>query len=99
MQLDALILSLPARDSTFRMRVWRALKLAGCGVLRDGVYVLPASASSASALRRIEADIRAHGGVAMKVQLQLESEADRARLPALFDRGREYAALLAQIKD
>jgi hypothetical protein len=33
---DALVLSLPTRDSTLRMRAWRALKEAGCGVLRDG---------------------------------------------------------------
>ena len=39
---DALVLSLPTRNSTLRMRLWRALKEAGSGVLRDGVYVVPA---------------------------------------------------------
>ena len=42
MSFNALVLSLPTRNSTIRMRVWRALKETGCGVLRDGVYVLPA---------------------------------------------------------
>ena len=37
------------------MRVWRALKSTGCGVLRDGVYVLPGDAPQASAL--VEAGI------------------------------------------
>src|SRR6266513_2564562 len=41
---NALVLSLPTRNSTLRMRVWRGLKESVCGVLRDGVYVLPASA-------------------------------------------------------
>ena len=38
---NALVLSLPTRNSTLRMRVWRALKDSGCAVLRDGVYLLP----------------------------------------------------------
>jgi len=36
-----LIISLPTKNTTGRMRVWRALKALGCGVLRDGVYLLP----------------------------------------------------------
>ena len=43
MTFDSLILSLPTRNSTMRMRVWRALKETGCGVLRDGLYVLPSA--------------------------------------------------------
>ena len=38
---SALVLSLPTRNSTLRMRIWRALKDSGCGALRDGVYLLP----------------------------------------------------------
>ena len=33
----ALVLSLPSRDKTVRMRIWRALHGIGCGALRDGV--------------------------------------------------------------
>ena len=58
---NTLVLSLPTRNSTLRMRLWRALKDSGCGVLRDGVYVLPAAADPAG-LARLESDIRAHGG-------------------------------------
>jgi hypothetical protein len=96
--LDALILSLPTRNSTVRMRVWRALKDSGCGVLRDGVYVLPASASASAALGAMESEILAGGGTAMRVEVRLKTDAQRARLPALFDRSREYAALLDQVK-
>ena len=47
---NALVLSLPTRNSTLRMRVWRGLKETGCGVLRDGVYLLPASAIDGTVL-------------------------------------------------
>jgi DNA-binding transcriptional regulator PaaX len=36
-----LVTSLPTENATERMRVWRALKATGAGILRDGVYVLP----------------------------------------------------------
>jgi hypothetical protein len=97
--LDALILSLPARDSTVRMRAWRALKDAGCGVLRDGVYVLPASDTASAALGAVEAGIRASGGFAMRVELRLKDDDQETRLRSLFDRSGEYAALLDQVKE
>jgi hypothetical protein len=96
--LDALILSLPARNSTARMRVWRSLRDAGCGVLRDGVYVLPAGSGAAGRLAQIEKEIRDSGGTVMRVELRLKGEEQRSRLPALFDRGPEYAGLLEQIR-
>ena len=96
--LDALILSLPTRNSTVRMRAWRALKDSGCGVLRDGVYVLPASATASAALGEVESDIRSSGGFAMKVELHLKTDEQRTHLRGLFDRSPEYAVLLDQIK-
>src|SRR5256885_8090314 len=96
---NTLVLSLPTRNSTLRMRVWRALKESGCGVLRDGVYVLPANSPTSAALGKIESDIRSHGGVAMRVELHLKSDEQQVRLPGLFDRGRDYEALLGQIKE
>jgi len=98
MVLDALILSLPTRNSTARMRIWRALKELGCGVLRDGVYVLPASTAASVALAAVESEIRSSDGVAMTVELHLKTDDQRARLPALFDRGAEYTALMDQIR-
>jgi len=98
MILDALILSLPARDSTVRMRAWRALKDAGCGVLRDGVYVLPASETASAALGVVESGIRSSGGFAMRVELHLKTDAQGDHLRGLFDRSSEYGALLDQIK-
>ncbi|MCD6042762.1 MAG: chromate resistance protein b, partial [Burkholderiales bacterium] len=54
--LAALVLSLPARNSTLRMRLWRALKQTGCGILRDGVYLLPSGGANDEALARLEAE-------------------------------------------
>ena len=97
--LDTLILSLPARNSTVRMRAWRALKDSGCGVLRDGVYVLPASTTASAALGKVESEIRSSGGFAMRVELHLKTDEQRAHLRGLFDRGPDYTVLLGQVKD
>jgi hypothetical protein len=93
---DALVLSLPARNSTLRMRAWRALKEAGCGVLRDGLYVLPAGDGDA-ALRGIEADILGAGGFAMRIELRPKTEAQLGQVRALFDRSAEHGALVRDI--
>jgi hypothetical protein len=92
----ALVLSLPARHGTTRMRVWRALKETGCGVLRDGVYVLPRAAERSAVLRRMEGEIQAAGGFAMTVELQLKTPAQRAHVRKLFDRSGEYGALVRE---
>jgi hypothetical protein len=94
---EALVLSLPARDSTLRMRAWRALKEAGCGVLRDGLYVLPAEAAGGGVLERIEAEIRADGGFAMRVELRPKTAEQLAQLRGLFDRSAEHGALVQRI--
>ncbi|HVL34029.1 MAG TPA: chromate resistance protein ChrB domain-containing protein [Burkholderiales bacterium] len=94
---EALVLSLPTRDSTLRMRVWRALKDTGCAVLRDGVYLLPAGRGEAAALDRLEKDIRAYGGFAMRLRAEPAMAADEATLKALFDRTTRYGTLVEQI--
>ena len=92
----ALVLSLPTRNSTLRMRLWRALKDSGCAVLRDGVYVLPASA--AATLEKLESGIRSHGGFAMTLALAPRSEAQRAQIEKLFDRGAEHGEVVERIR-
>jgi hypothetical protein len=94
MRFAALVLSLPTRDSTLRMRIWRALKEAGCGVLRDGVYLLPADASGGAVLAQTESAIRSTGGFAMTVDLTLKSAEQLAQVRKLFDRGADYGALV-----
>ena len=93
----ALVLSLPTRNSTLRMRLWRALKQTGCGVLRDGVYLLPSGAAREASLSRLEADIRDAGGFAMAFELKARSEGQLAELAKLFDRSAEYGLLVRRI--
>lgn len=94
---NALVLSLPTRNSTLRMRVWRALKECGAAVLRDGVYLLPKDAPDAGALGRLDKEIRSHGGFAVVFDAAPHAGEDHAALRARFDRTPEYAALVARI--
>jgi hypothetical protein len=91
-----LVLSLPTRNSTLRMRLWRALKETGCGVLRDGVYVLPSAADPAG-LAKLESDIRSHGGFALTAALTPRTAEQGADMRKLFDRSAEYAGLAGKI--
>lgn len=97
--LSALILSLPTRNSTIRMRVWRALKDTGCGVLRDGVYVLPPESPGSAVLADMEAEIRSAGGFAMTLELQLKTPEQLAHVRKLFDRSADFGALVRKIRD
>jgi hypothetical protein len=94
---NTLVLSLPTRNSTLRMRVWRALKDSGSAVLRDGVYLLPAAAPG-GVLGKLENEIRSQGGFAMTFQTAAR-DADQARLQALFDRTAAYADLVKRIAE
>lgn len=93
----ALLTSLPSGNSTLRMRVWRALKDTGCAVLRDGVYVLPVDAPQAPALVEAESAVRTAGGFAMTVELNVKAAAQIEHVRRLFDRGKEYGALVERI--
>jgi hypothetical protein len=94
MQWSLLILSLPTENATARMRAWRALKASGAAVLRDGVYLLPASEERRKTLEGIETDITAAGGMAWL----LGFSDDRYAFASAFDRTREYAQLADEIK-
>src|SRR5437016_3001493 len=93
----ALVLSLPSKNKTARMRVWRALRGLGCGVLRDGVYLLPKESAGASRLVELESEVRAAAGFAMTVDLTFRSAAQTDSARKLFDRTGEYASLIGQI--
>jgi hypothetical protein len=93
----ALVLSLPSKNKTVRMRIWRALHGIGCGVLRDGVYLLPNGAAEASRFVELESEVKAAGGFAMTVELNLKTTAQLDWARKLFDRTSQYASLIAQI--
>ena len=86
-----LITNLPGRNPTLRMRLWRALKASGAGLLRDGVYLLPNSAASRRVLDEQAEEIRAGGGLAHILSFEADSPEQNAALVRLFDRTTEYA--------
>ncbi len=88
-----LILSLPTENATARMRAWRALKLCGAAVLRDGVYLLPQRPGQTECLDAIADDVRAHAGSAHL----LTTPGAGDDFEALFDRAAEWGALLGEI--
>jgi hypothetical protein len=85
------IISLPGRSGTPRMRVWRALKARGAGILRDGVYLLPASASHEQLLEEQAQQIHDAGGAAHVLHYQAPQPGEAAQFAALFDRAADYA--------
>ncbi len=92
-----LLISLPTRHTTQRMRVWRALKALGCGVLRDGAYLLPALGTARAAFERQAAEIVAADGQAQVLSLDAADDQQETMFRALFDRNADYAALKTEI--
>ncbi|MBA3478366.1 MAG: chromate resistance protein [Lautropia sp.] len=91
--------TLPTSPSALRVRVWRALKATGCGALRDGVYLLPATAPTADALWTIERTIRDGGAEAHVLVVTARDDAQEAGFKALFDRTELYSELLQSLKE
>src|ERR1700745_4202088 len=87
-----LITNLPGRNPTLRMRIWRALKAAGAGLVRDGASCLPNGDNSRQGLEEQGAEIKAAGGLVQVLSFDAESAEQNAELVALFDRTEEYAA-------
>src|ERR1700752_3278500 len=93
-----LITNLPGRNPTLRMRIWRALKAAGAGLLRDGAYALPNGERSRQVLEEQGAEIKAAGGVVQVLSFDAETPEQNAELVALFDRTEEYAEAIQRVK-
>jgi hypothetical protein len=89
-----LSLSLPSRPaSTARVRLWRALRDLGVGSLRDGVSVLPATASAKAAFESLAGEVAAEDGTAWLLELPAQSTEVEQALAALFDRTEDYGEL------
>lgn len=94
----ALVISLPSRSATPRMRVWRALRARGAAALRDGVYLLPAGPSSAAVLREQADEVRRSGGQARLLPIDGVDAAQAAEFRSLFDRSQDYARLIEALR-
>jgi hypothetical protein len=80
-----LVTSLPTQNAT------------EAGVLRDGVYVLPARPDLQEVLVELAAQIVDAGGSAQVLRVEARDEAQEAALRSLFDRTRDYAVLVDEI--
>ena len=86
-----LVISLPGRAGTPRMRIWRALKSAGAGILRDGVYVLPESPEHQEIFDKQAQEARALSGSAYILRHTSDSKTiNDDEIQALFDRSEDY---------
>lgn len=91
--------SLPSSPSGLRVRIWRSLKSTGSATLRDGVYILPTTAASASELWAIEKAIQEGGADAHMLVLKARDEAQEKTFLALFDRSEQYADFAQALKE
>ncbi|MGZ8195233.1 MAG: chromate resistance protein ChrB domain-containing protein [Methylosarcina sp.] len=94
-----LIVSLPTHNAAGRMRVWRALRALGCGVLRDGVYLLPNRPGFRKTLQDQADDVKAGGGSAHVMVLDSENVEQQKNFVELFDRSADYAKLIETIQN
>jgi hypothetical protein len=88
-----LITNLPGKNQTLRMRIWRALKAAGAGLLRDGVYVLPQTPVSRKLFEEQAVEIRTVAGIAHILTFEADSTEQHNALVELFDRTADYQEL------
>ena len=87
-----LILALPTESATARMRFWRALKSLGCAVIRDGVYLLPATLAHEQAFQALCSTIVDAGGTANLLSVENRYAEQDTHFRSLFDRRADYVA-------
>ena len=91
--------TLPTTQSALRVRIWRMLKTTYCASLRDGVYLLPASADCAKTFWEMDAAIREAGADSYLLELQARDAAQEERFRALFDRSDLHVEFAQALKD
>lgn len=92
-----LVVSLPGRSQTPRMRLWRALKGAGAAMLRDGVYVLPDGDRTRTLFNAQVGEANQAGGSAHVVPFTSTDRKQEAELRAAFDRTQAYSQGLERL--
>ncbi|WP_374354581.1 chromate resistance protein ChrB domain-containing protein [Chitinimonas sp.] len=97
-ELIALTVALPSTTTTARTKIWRGLKAAGAAVLRDGVYVLPASPAHETTLLGFQTEVENAGGGGELLTLPARDEAQAERFRALFDRSEAFGEWLVDCR-
>lgn len=90
-----LVASLPGKNASARMRVWRALSASGAAALRDGVYLLPHRDACRRAFEAQAQEVRRAGGAAHVIAFEARPASPQQQdFLAMFDRGPDYGPLL-----
>jgi hypothetical protein len=94
-----LVHQLPPRPSNLRVRVWRRLQQVGAVVLRNSLYVLPATDEGREDFNWVREEIRTSGGqVSVLEASAVDGYTDRELVQQFRDlRTTEYEALAAEI--
>src|SRR5262245_60656282 len=95
-----LVLTLPSKNASARVDIWRKLKRYGALSLRTSGYLLPNTAENMERVEWIAAESRKHKGHASVAQGQSFDDLPHERLVQLFvaDRNKDYEALVRELK-
>jgi hypothetical protein len=95
-----LVFSLPTKNASQRVEVWRKLQRYGTLPLRSSGYLLPNSAMNQERMEWLATSIRAYRGQASVVQVQGFDDLPTEQLKGLFveARSRDYQKLLHEAK-
>ena len=89
-----LVASLPTEDPAARMRGLRTLEALGAAVLREGVFLLPETATTRQGLEYLADYIAKGSGSAQVLTVTPNSPAQQLAFRKMFDRTARYAELL-----
>jgi hypothetical protein len=94
------VFSLPAKNASQRVEIWRKLQCYGMLPLRSSGYLLPNSAVNQERMEWLAAAIRSYKGQASVVNVQGFDDLSPEQLKALFieARSRDYRRLLHDVK-
>jgi hypothetical protein len=92
------IAQLPTEDPAARMRVLRTLESLGAAVMREGVYLLPETASNRQSLEALSEYIAKIAGSANVFQVGAISSAQHEAYTRLFDRSARYENLIKTVE-
>jgi len=92
------VASLPTDDPAARMRVLRTLESMGCGVLREGVYILPDNPANRQGLLRLTEHMIRINASAYVLHVTPSDPHQERMFRALFDRTGKYRELFKAIE-
>src|SRR5690349_20492360 len=95
-----LVFTLPSKNGSVRVDIWRKLRRFGALPLPTAGYLLPKSAGNLERFEWLSAEIRKHKGHASVVQVVSLDDMPNERLAHLFTRERnhDYEKLLRELK-